>query len=69
MTVFSNVYGPPLSVFDSVPADRKEAVMAKYWESMALQPVNVRALDGVDLKTLRPMTVRSDEGTEGYVLD
>ena len=32
-----------------------------------MQPVNVRALEGVDLKKLK--IVRSDEGTEGYVLD
>jgi len=67
--VFSNVYGPPLSVFDSVPAERRDAVMTRYWENMALQPVNVRSLDGVDLKALRPRIARSDEGTEGYALD
>lgn len=43
--------------------------MARYWENMALQPVNVRSLDGVDLKALRPRIARSDEGTEGYALD
>jgi hypothetical protein len=32
-----------------------------------IQPVNVRALEGVDLKELE--IVRSDEGTEGYSLE
>lgn len=40
--------------------------MAVYWKNMALQPVNVRVLDGVDLKLLK--IERTDDGTEGYVL-
>lgn len=43
--------------------------MTRYWENLALQPVNVRTLDGIDLKALRAGVVRGDEGTEGYVLD
>jgi hypothetical protein len=65
--VFSNVYGPPLSVFDKVPPERREQVMAVYRKNMDMQPVNVRALDGVDLRGLEIQ--RSDEGTEGYELD
>jgi len=64
--VFTNIYGPPISVFDSLPAERKEQVLAVYWKNMALQPVNVRALYGVDLAILDIKT--TDEGTEGYVL-
>ncbi|KAK0710673.1 Mss4-like protein [Lasiosphaeris hirsuta] len=67
VTVFNNVYGPPLSVFDAVPPERKERVMAVYWKNVMLQPLNVRALDGIDRGTL--WIERSDEGTEGYVLD
>jgi len=64
--VFNNVYGPPISVFDSLPPERKERVMAVYWKNMALQPLNVRALDDVDLEFLK--VERTDEGTEGYTL-
>ncbi|KAK3356729.1 Mss4-like protein [Lasiosphaeria hispida] len=67
VTVFSNVYGPPLSVLEAAPPERKERVMAAYWRNMMLQPLNVRALDGVGRDTLH--IERSDEGTEGYVLD
>ncbi|KAK3313321.1 hypothetical protein B0H66DRAFT_628999 [Apodospora peruviana] len=66
VAVFSNVYGPPLSVFDSLPAERKERVMAVYRKNMALQPLNVRAIDGLDIELLQ--IKRTDEGTEGYVL-
>ena len=41
--------------------------MAVYRKNMDIQPVNVRALDGVDLRGLEVQ--RSDEGTEGYDLD
>jgi hypothetical protein len=66
VTVFSNVYGPPLSVFDRLPAGKREQALAIYRRNMALQPLNVRALDGVDIATLH--IERTDEGTEGYVL-
>lgn len=66
VTVFNNVYGPPVSVFDSLPPERKEKVLEMYWKNMALQPLNVRALDGVDLESLE--IERTDEGAEGYVL-
>ncbi|KAJ9137211.1 Glutathione-dependent formaldehyde-activating enzyme [Coniochaeta hoffmannii] len=66
VTVFSNVHGPPLSAFDRLPPERKERALEVYHKKMALQPLNVRALDGVDLATLQ--IERSDEGTEGYVL-
>ncbi|KAK0654753.1 hypothetical protein B0T16DRAFT_395629 [Cercophora newfieldiana] len=64
--VFNNVYGPPISVFDRLPPERREVVLAVYWKNMAMQPLNVRALDGVDLESL-PVQ-RSDEGTAGYVV-
>lgn len=67
--MYSNVYGPPLSVFDDLPPERKEVVMAAYWKNMALQPINVRALDGIDVKDFRDRIVRSDEGTEGYIVE
>ncbi|KAK1750195.1 hypothetical protein QBC47DRAFT_394778 [Echria macrotheca] len=67
VTVFTNVYGPPLSVFDRVPPERKEVVMAAYRKNMNIQPLNVRALEDVDLAMLQ--IKRSDEGTEGYTLE
>ncbi|KAK4214182.1 hypothetical protein QBC37DRAFT_314799 [Rhypophila decipiens] len=66
VVVFTTVYGPPISLFDRLPAERKERALAVYWKNMALQPVNVRVLDGVDLSTLTIQT--TDEGAEGYVL-
>lgn len=58
-----NVHGPPQEVIDRLPEERK-AMVAK---NLDLKPVNVRALDGVDLSLLK--IVRSDEGTEGYERD
>lgn len=64
--MFTNVYGPPLSVFDKVPPERREYVMSVYRENMNMQPLNVRALNAVDLGSLQ--IKRTDEGTEGYEL-
>ena len=65
--MFSNVYGPPISVFDRLPPERKENALKAYHENMRLQPLNVRAVEGVDLSVLDVQ--RTDEGTEGYQLD
>ena len=64
--VFNNVYGPPISVFDRLPLERKEQVLAVYWKNLAMRPLNVRALDYVDIGSLEVQ--RTDEGTEGYEL-
>jgi len=64
--VFNNVYGPDFSVFENLPPERKAKVLAVYWKNMALQPLNVRALDDVDINTLK--IERRDEGTDGYTL-
>jgi hypothetical protein len=65
--VFTSVYGPPVSVFDHLsPPERKEKVLAAYWRNMAMQPLNVRTLDDVDIGALK--VERKDEGTEGYEL-
>lgn len=65
--VFTDVYGPPLSIFDKVPPERREHVMSVYRQNMNMQPLNVRAFNGVDLGSLQ--IKRTDEGTEGYKLD
>ena len=64
--VFNNVRGPPVSVFDRLPPERKEKVLAAYWKNLAMRPLNVRVLDGVDVGGLKVQ--REDEGTEGYEL-
>ncbi|KAK1833633.1 hypothetical protein QBC39DRAFT_302466 [Podospora conica] len=64
--VFNNVYGPPVSVFDRLPPERREAVLAVYWKNLDMLPLNVRALDGVDFKAL--VVKREDEKTGGYEL-
>jgi hypothetical protein len=67
--LFSNIYGPPISVFDKLPLDRKERALAVYHKNMSIQPLNVRAMDDVNLGALRPLIKREDEGTEGYELE
>ncbi|KAL6856796.1 hypothetical protein J3F83DRAFT_751856 [Trichoderma novae-zelandiae] len=67
--VFSNVYGPPISVFDKLLPERKEKALAVYHKNMAMQPLNVRAIEGINLDSLRPLIKREDEGTEGYALN
>ncbi|KAF2663829.1 glutathione-dependent formaldehyde-activating enzyme [Microthyrium microscopicum] len=65
--VFSNIYGPPRSMFDKLAPERKEKALKVYHKNMQLQPLNVRAVEGVDISSLH--IIRSDEGTEGYKLD
>ena len=62
--VYTNIYGPPQSVLDAVPPERKERFMAVYNKNMSLQPLNTRALDGIDLNKVN--VVRSNVGTAGY---
>lgn len=64
--MFNNVYGPPVSVFDRLPPERREVVLAAYHQNLAMRPLNVRALDDVDVESLK--VHREDEGTEGYNL-
>jgi hypothetical protein len=64
--VFSNIYGPPISVFDKLPPERKENALRLYNKNMQLQPLNVRAMEGVDLSSLE--VLREDSGTAGYKL-
>jgi len=64
VNVYANVYGPPQSVLDAVPVERKERAMAVFRRNMSLQPLNVRVLDGVDVTKLN--VVRNNVGTDGY---
>jgi hypothetical protein len=65
--VFGNIYGPPMSIFDRLPAERKEKALELYHKNMQLQPLNVRAMEGVNVSALK--INRTDAGTEGYELD
>ena len=65
--VFTNIYGPPISIFDKLPPERKERALEVYHKNMQLQPLNIRAMEGVELSSLN--IKRNDEGTEGYALD
>ncbi|KAM3451319.1 hypothetical protein NHJ6243_009617 [Beauveria neobassiana] len=65
--VFKNIYGPDPSVFDKLAPERRAVVLEIYHKNMALQPVNVRTIEGLDLKSIK--VERSDSGTDGYVLD
>lgn len=63
---FATVLGPPLSVFDNVPPERKERVMAVYHKNMSMLPLNVRCMEGLDVSSLRIEKV--DYGEEDYEL-
>lgn len=65
--VYSNVYGPPITVFDKLPPERKERALAAYAKNLDLKPLNVRAMEGVKPESLAIQ--RSDEGTDGYSLE
>lgn len=67
VSVFGSIYGPDPSVFDKLAPERRAVVLEVYHKNMALQPVNVRTIEGLDLSSIT--VERSDEGTEGYVLD
>ncbi len=58
-----NVHGPPQAIIDRLPAERRAMIK----KNLDLQPVNVRLLGGLDLRTVE--VKRTDEGTEGYKLD
>lgn len=58
-----NVYGPPQSVIDRLPEEKKEVVK----KNLDVKPVNIRVLEGVDVKYLK--IERLDEGTDGYERD
>lgn len=58
--VFGNLYGPPKELVETWPEARQQIVKKK----LAIQPVNIRALHGVEWESLK--ITRVDEGTEGY---
>lgn len=64
--VFTNLYGPPITVFDKLPPERKAYALEVYHKNMSLQPLNVRAIEGFQLLSETININRSDEGTEGY---
>ncbi|KAM0809093.1 putative Mss4-like protein [Seiridium cardinale] len=61
--VFSDLYGPPAELVATWPEARQAMVARK----LDIKPLNVRALEGVEWDQLQVQ--RSDEGTEGYVVD
>jgi hypothetical protein len=61
--VFANAYGPSKELMETWPEARQEMVR-EMWDVL---PLNLRALDGGDVDLFQ--IERSDEGTEGYVLD
>jgi hypothetical protein len=65
--VFSNIYGPDPSIFDKLPPERREKALEMYHKNMALQPLNVRTIEGLDLRSIK--VERDNCGTEGYALD
>lgn len=63
MDVFGDLYGPPAAVVATWPEARQAMVARK----LNIKPLNVRALEGVEWDHIK--IERSDEGTEGYVID
>ncbi|KAK2603054.1 hypothetical protein N8I77_009538 [Diaporthe amygdali] len=64
--VFTNIHGPPITVFDRLPPERKAYALEVYHKNMSLQPLNVRAIEGFQLLSKAIGIAQSDEGTEGY---
>lgn len=64
--VFTNLYGPPITVFDKLPPERKAYALEVYHKNMSLQPLNVRAIEGFQLLSETININRSGKGTEGY---
>lgn len=64
--VFMTLIGPPKEVVERMPEARKEMVR----KLMDGRPVNVRCFEGsgVEEEVRGLKVVRSDEGTEGYVV-
>ena len=61
--VFCNLYGPPEAVVQRLSAAKQEMVK----KQLEIQPVNLRALDGIEWSDLTIQT--SDEGQEGYSVE
>lgn len=61
--VFANAYGPPNEIMETWPESR-QAEIREQWDVL---PLNLRALEDIDLNLFS--VERSDEGTDGYVLD
>jgi hypothetical protein len=63
LTRYVVVFGPPKELVATWPEARQQMVQRK----LQVHPLNVRMLDGVEWDKINIQ--RSDEGTEGYVID
>ncbi|KAH8201940.1 hypothetical protein TruAng_003932 [Truncatella angustata] len=61
--LWSDLWGPPAEVVATWPEARQQMVKRK----LNIKPLNVRVLEGVEWDQIEIQ--RSDEGTEGYVVD
>ncbi|PYI11770.1 hypothetical protein BO78DRAFT_425659 [Aspergillus sclerotiicarbonarius CBS 121057] len=61
--VCMKLHGPPQSVVERLPVAKQEMIR----QNLAILPLRVGILDGVEWSDLKIQ--RSDEGTEGYVVD
>lgn len=65
--MFGIVYGPPISIFDKLPPERKAVALEVYHRNLNMQPLSVRTIDDLDISSLK---IEYDAcGTEGYTLD
>ncbi|KAG8166801.1 hypothetical protein KVR01_002490 [Diaporthe batatas] len=64
--VFTDIWGPPITIFDKLPPERKAHALEVYHKNISLLPLNVRAVEGFKLLSESLTIKRSDEGAEGY---
>jgi hypothetical protein len=57
------MHGPPKALVDRLPVEKQEIVR----KNLSIFPVRIAILDSVDFSRIKIQ--RSDEGTEGYVVD
>lgn len=62
--VFMNVYGPPAEEVAQLSPEKQALVK----QNLDVVPVNVRILDGIQAHLGHLNVVRSDEGTDGYMV-
>lgn len=64
--VFTDIWGPPITIFDKLPPERKAHALEVYHKNISLLPLNLRAIEVFQLLSESLTMKRSDEGTEGY---
>ena len=64
--VFTNIYGPPISIFDKLAPERKAIALETYHRNIKLLPLNVRTMENFECVHGELSINKVDEGAEGY---